>query len=1129
MGRTGLRMVVVALVALVALACGAQFASAALPAPGFTIDSMAEPTNFSATENEHCLNDVGTASGAIVTLCDMYEVSVTNTGSTSTDGSDIKIKDLLPEGVTVQRVGLRLTSHYQMEELELAGFGLCSTPPVSSGSVSCEYPGGVGFLPRLGPDDALTMLVYVTIQPGAPATFVNKAMVSGGGAGEASVESQNPNSAAQAAFGPSLFRFDIAGLDGLPDRQAGDHPYEVTTTIGLANALREESPVGAGALSGRSTSVEDVKDIVVNLPLGFVGSTLAAPQCTQVDMSGLACPPDTVVGHITTTPRTVESVNSPLYNLVPERGVPAEFGYYDQIQRAHVLYTRVVPTPAGYVLQVISPDIPQILMSHITVTFYGDPAARDQTSNAQIPLFTNPTNCAGEAPTATVYMDSWAHPAKFNADGTPVDLEEPRWSSMQYKSPPVIGCNALEFPAEIQAQPTTHESDAPSGMDFEIKLPQSETVGVPGTSVLKKVVTVLPEGFTVDPSAGDGLGACSEAQIGWLGPDGPHGEVLPGGGQLNFDGAPPECPESSKIGSLELETPLVTQKIYGELFIARQNENPFGSTLAAYVVVHDPITGVLIKITGEFLPDPHTGRLTAVFDENPNLPFSDLQLHFFGGPRAELATPESCGTFTTTSELTPYSAPDSGLAATPFDSFLINEACPGGFDPSFTAGSLNLQAGAYTSFVASFERSDTDQELAGLTVSLPPGLLANVASVPECTDAEIKQAEEGAGGCPESTRVGTVKAGVGPGPNPLFVTGKAYWTGPYKGAPFGIAVVVPAIAGPFNFGTVVVRQAVRIDPYTARVTDVSDPFPTIVDGIPLRLRRVDLYLDRPGFTFNPTNCSKEQFEGTLTGFPLGAPTTLQGTVGYATQPGESSNFTTPFQVTNCATLNFAPKFSVSTSAHTSRTDGASLTATLSEPNLPQGGEANLAHVKVELPKQLPSRLTTLQKACTSAQFEADPAGCPPASRIGYAVVHTPIVPVPLEGPAIFVSHGGDAFPSLTMVLQGDGVTIDVVGTTFISKAGITSTTLKTVPDTPFSTFTLTLPEGQDSALAAIGSLCKAKNLVMPTEFTAQNGAQLNQNTKIAVTGCPKAAHKHKKPRKASSHSRAKARKTKRHR
>ena len=343
------------------------------------------------------------------------------------------------------------------------------------------------------------------------------------------------------------------------------------------------------------------------------------------------------------------------------------------------------------------------------------------------------------------------------------------------------------------------------------------------------------------------------------------------------------------------------------------------------------------------------------------------------------------------------------------------------------------------------------------------------------------------------------------------MTGNAYLTGPYNGAPYGLAVVVPAVAGPFHLGNVVVRQRLEINPITAQVTDVSDPFPSILDplgangqtaGIPIKLRRVDVDIDGVGgmnkFTFNPTNCGKLQVGGQI-----------------ASTQGAVSNQATPFQVTNCATLKFAPKFTVSTSGKTSKANGASLTAKVTYPSAPQGTYADVAKVKVELPKALPSRLTTLQKACTAAQFAANPAGCPAASFIGKATVHTPILADALTGPAIFVSHGGEAFPSLEIVLQGSGVTIDLVGTTFISKSGSTSTTFKTVPDAPFTSFELTLPEGKYSALAANvpakakGSFCGQK-LTMPNEFISQNGATIHETTKVVVTGCPPA----RKPAKA---------------
>jgi uncharacterized repeat protein (TIGR01451 family) len=921
-----------ALLVILVFATPAMGASAA---PGFTLDSLAMPTNFAAADTN------------------AYRVTVVNAGDAPTNGSPVAITDMLPAGVKAQSIHFSTFTSQFYEGFELPAF-LCDVA-----AVKCTFPG------TLEPEQTLKMVIEVSVE-GEPRELENKAAVTGGGAAEAYIEQRNAISPSPASFGPANFDFHISGLDGARDTQAGDHPYELRTTIGLNNAVRAPGPQG----TTEDTSVEDVKDIVVDLPVGFVGSTLAAPRCSLIQLSA-GCPPETIIGHLETLPITGGQINSPIYNIEPERGYPAEFGYIDALFTTHVFYTRVVPTSAGYVLQVTNPDVPAINLTHIVATFYGDPAQRQKELGLSggafpaIPFFTNPTDCTGEPLTATIYMDSWQNPGTYNTNGTP-NFSDGKWVSSTSRSPRVSGCDSLRFPAELRAQPTTHEADKPSGLEVKLKVPQRETMGATATPTLKKILTTLPEGLTVDPSAGDGLAACSEAQIGWL-----------GGSHLNFSPDPPQCPQASKIGSLELETPLVPHKFEGEMFLAKQNENPFGATLAAYVVVNDPITGVLIKIAGEFIANPSTGRLQAVFDENPNLPFSDLKLHFFGGPRAELATPENCGTYATSMELFPYSFPDSGPATIPSDSFTIDEACPGGFAPFFTASSLNVQAGAYTPLAVTFQRSDTDQELAGLTVTLPQGLLAKVAGIPLCTDTQIHAAEEGTGGCPEASQVGIVKAGAGPGPNPLFVPGKAYLTGPYNGGPYGLAVVVPAVAGPFDFGTVVVRQSIRIDPRTARVTDVSDPFPVIIDGIPLRLRRVDIALDRPQFTFNPTSCEPETFAGSISGSPLGAPRNLNGIVGYAAQSGASSPFTTPFQVTDCAGLEFSPHFSASTKGKTSRLGGASLTVKLSYPHTPWGTEANIGRVKVSLPKQLPSRLKTLQKACTASQFNARrPRHCP---------------------------------------------------------------------------------------------------------------------------------------------------------
>jgi hypothetical protein len=1042
----------------------APSAALASAAPGWRFESVVTPTNFSEAETPTCLKG-----GTPERECPSYQLAAINAGSEATDGTPITLTDTLPEGVKLREIqfltGQGNTAANQASEDCVGG-----AHPKPSQPLQCTF---TGVLP---PDEMLRMYVFVTVNEETTGPLTNRGTITGGGAPAASTEATNEVTTALPPLGVASFGFSKDGLAGTEETQAGAHPYELVTSIDLNTEHRQTD-----FLVPEFTSPEDVRDIVVNLPLGFVGSTLAAPECTLAQLSSeSSCPPDTTVGHLFTEPEnSATNVAGPIYNLVPEHGYPAEFGYVDALHGAHVFYSHVVPSAVGYVLQTTAKEIPQINLSRVVVTFYGDPALRDGTTNPQVPFFTNPTSCSNGPQVASIYVDSWEHPARFDASGIPVNLQEPAWAKATSETPAVTGCNALQFTPELIAQPTTHQADTPSGLEFETKLVQSETVGTSATPALKNLTISFPQGMTVDPSSADGLGVCSEAQIGWEGPT-----------LFDFSPAKPECPESSKIGSLELETPLIPGKIAGEVFLASQNENPFHSTFAIYVVVNDPIIGVVLKIAGELKADPATGQLTSVFEQNPQLPFSDLSVHFFGGPRAELATPPNCGTYTTQAAMEPWSAPDSGPIAAPFDNYTIDENCAIGFAPSFTAGTTNLQAGAYSPFVGSIERQDDDQELGGLTMNLPPGLLANVASVPLCGEAQAN-----AGTCPESSLVGTVEAGAGPGPDPLFVPGKIYLTGPYNGGPYGLSVVVPADPGPFNFGLVVVRQSLRINPLTAAVTDVSDPFPTILDpvgangqttGIPIKLRRIDFDIDRPGFTFNPTDCGKLQVSGAIT-----------------SSQGASSALASPFQVTNCANLKFEPKFAASTSGKTSKAGGAGLSVVLSYPNGPVGSQANIAKVKVELPKALPSRLTTLQKACTAAQFDANPAGCPSASMIGQAVVHTPILPAPLTGPAIFVSHGGEAFPSLTMVLQGDGVTVDLVGTTFISRAGITSTTFKTTPDTPFSTFELTLPEGPYSALAAPEGLCTGK-LVMPSEFVAQNGATIHQATPITVTGCPKA-------------------------
>lgn len=1053
-------------------------ALAATPAPGWTIDSFAKPTSFSSTHNAKCLEELGSNGAGEEHFserlsCDSYKVSATNSGSRPTEGP-ITLTDTVPAGLTVQKIAFVWEGAGAKESpfgfINLAEFGLCT--PIATQPLECHFP------LALAPDEELRMVLYVTLNSGVAGDLTNTTSVSGGAGSRPATRAQSNPVDAKVPFGFSSVSALSASLDGTPDTQAGSHPYELTMRFDLNNEVRF-----APQDETRNTSIQDVRDLAVDLPLGMVGTALAAPTCTFAQLSSQEhCPSDTVVGHLTTEPPGAASVEGPIYNMVPEHGVATEFGFFDGVKGAHVLYVRVVPTPSGYVLRTTSPEIPQIDLTDLTATLYGDPAAKQEEIATQegkevggmtpVPLLTNPSDCSGRALVTSTHADSWPSPGRVSSDGTP-DFSDPSWASAASESPAVTGCNQLQFNPSLSVQPETTAADSPTGLQFDLKVPQSQPVGALATPPLRDAVVTLPVGMTVNPSSAGWLEACSESQIGWL-----------RGSLSNFTPAEPACPPASRLGSVELTTPALPGTLVGSVYLANQYENPFGSLLAGYIVIDDPTTGVVVKIPGELKADPSTGQITGVFKENPQLPFSDLKLHFFGGNRGELATPQSCGTFTTTSDLAPWSAPESGPDATPYSSYVINAGCTRGFAPSFLAGTVNSQAAAFSPFTLTLTRSDADQHLSGLTVTMPRGLLGSLKSVSQCPEPQASK-----GQCSTTSQIGEASAAAGVG-TPYWVSGgRVYLTGPYNGGPFGLSIIVPAVAGPFNLGNVVVRSSIRIDPTTAQITVVSDPLPEMINsveglhsGIPADLRAVDVRINRPGFTFNPTNCSPLSVTGTVSGIQ-----------------GASTAISSPFQAGNCGALAFGPQFSASTKAKTSKANGASLHVNIS---YRKPGEANIAKVDVEIPKILPTRLTTLQKACLEAQFNANPAGCPAPSVIATAIVRTPLLSTPLTGPVYFVSHGAAAFPDVEMVLQGEGVRLVVDGKTQI-KNGVTFAHFDTVPDAPFTSFEFNAPTGPFSIFAANGNLCQ-NDVGLHLKITGQNGAVLNQKLPVAVEGCPNA-------------------------
>ena len=526
-----------------------------------------------------------------------------------------------------------------------------------------------------------------------------------------------------------------------------------------------------------------------------------------------------------------------------------------------------------------------------------------------------------------------------------------------------------------------------------------------------------------------------------------------------------------------------------------------------------------VKLVGKVELNPTTGQLTAIFKETPDFPFTEFKLAFSGGAQAALTTPTGCGIYETSSLFEPWSE----NLVVPFASrFAIEHSTSGGpctaslpFQPSMTAGSTTDQAAGYTDFSMLLSRGDGQQRIKTLQFKTPEGLLGMISHVQLC---EEPQAAEGT--CPAASEIGQTVVTAGPGPYPLVVpqpgepSAPIYLTGPYEGAPYGLSIVVPLHVGPFDLETQKVRAKIEVDPHTSQLTITTGELPALVDGVPTDLRSIYAVVDRPQFMFNPTSCSPMSFSGTATA-----------------REGATAALSSAFQVGSCQSLVFKPNFKVSTSGKTSRSDGASLDAQIVYPTIAPGNnqassQSNIAQVKVELPKRLPSRLTTLQKACRAVVFAANPSECPAGSIVGNATAVTPVLPGPLSGPAYFVSHGGEAFPSLIVVLQGQGITVDLEGTTFINgKTGITTSTFKSVPDVPVTSFNLSLPEGPHSALAANGNLCTGGALKLPTEFVGQDGAVIKQSTKLTVEKCPKGKKKTKKTSKKTKAGRkAKAKK-----
>jgi hypothetical protein len=1065
----------------------------------------------------------GAAHAATVTVLteasgqQQYVVAATNNGDVATDGSPITISDALPANMTATAVS-------GLDSGEQGGSFECRVA-----TVNCTYSGVVE------PGDVLYVVISVSVNNAFTdgEERVDSATVAGGGAPPCGGAGEPPCPAASDATrmsgAPSSFGVASYGME-FSSEQAGAHP-NLTTSFTL-NQDEVHIPAGTG------------KDIALDLPPGLVGNVSAVPQCDMERVETEACPPDTAVGVATVRahfggPSSEEDGTTValIYNIKPSPNEPAAFAF-NAVTFPIRFDTRVLRNEGGeYAVHVSVSAITEAEAAVATsATLWGVPARHNGPGSdftafghafggpgrgAPVAFLRAPTACTGALASA-IYIDSWQHPGVLDGVGLP-DVSVPGWSSASAAIPAFSGCERLQFNPALTVAATSAQASVPAGYTVHVEVPQDENPEGLATADVRDAEVTLPRGTTISPSAANGLQACSEAQFGLK------------------SSAAGNCPPAATIGSVKITTPLLPVPVTGHVFLGQPECAPCAPADAQNgklvpLLLEAEGSGVIIKLAGKTSIDQQTGQLATTFTENPQLPFSDLELSLKGGEDAPLVNPSTCGPAIATAKLTPWSTMTATEVSAP--PIPISGCSPQGFSPSLHAGMTSTaQAGGFSGFSVTLSRPDGEQDLKSVSVNTPPGLLGMLSTISRCADAQAN-----AGTCPAASQIGTASTTLGRGTLPLTVTGgKVYLTGSYRGEPFGLSIVMPAEAGPFKLagntgqGTVVVRASIAVDPHTSALTITSDELPQQLDGIPLEIRTVNVDINREGFMFNPTNCSPMSIGGVVT--------STSGTV---------ANVSFPFQSVNCATLSFKPTFTVSTQAKTSKANGASLHVKVTS----GPGEANIGKVKVDLPKQLPSRLTTLQKACPDTTFNANPASCPAGSLVGTATAITRILKSPLTGPAYLVSHAGAAFPDLVIVLQGEGITLDLVGNTDI-KHGITISTFNSVPDAPISTFDLVLPEGPHSALAAFGNLCKttktvtvtkrvsrrvhgrvvhvlkkvkksvAEPLVMPTRITGQNGAVLQQTTKVAVTGCSKPKAKKKaKPKKKGKGKKGKGKKGK---
>jgi hypothetical protein len=1072
-----------------------------------------------------------------------YIIEAENVGDAPTSG-EVRIKDTLPPGLNPialhffdTEIGVRLFSQSGTDDLHGT---LC---PVH---LECRFPGALEGEPHkihgLQPGQRLIMAVLAEVPAGVEGSLVDLAKVSGGGAPTVAAEGES-TATPDPPF--NLFHFTPSLTDSsrtTPYTQAGGHPFEFTTDIHYetysapAPAERggSESEVGYQRSWDRAaaSTVRDPQATAVELPPGLIANPQGVPHCSLADYFNSSCShSEDVVGTAAVAFHSNASISTmePVYNLQPTGAYPGELGF-TVLNLPFGLITAGVRTGSDYGVTATA-IAPEADVNYVHLDLWGVPAeaahngirgAACQFYGAEFksleevetecegqnlnpgpagypprPFLIMPTQCSGESLTIAGRYNSWQVPGEFAETSSEI--------------PPVDGCNQLHFEPTIEAHPTTDLADSPSGLQFDLHVPQREGCTEPpsvsceyATPSLREAVVRLPQGLTVNPSAGNGLQGCSPGQIGLATPVGQT--------PAHFSEVPAQCPDASKIGVAEVKTPLLHEPLgsievlpgrIGNVYLATPHQNPFNSLLAAYIVLEGE--GLIIKLPGKIEADPQTGQLTGKFLENPQTPFEDFHLSFFGGARGDLRTPATCGSYTTTATLTPYSSPESGPPAEPSAEFETSAGPTGGAcanstaeepnKPVFHAGTETPQAGIYSPFSLKLVRQDGEQEIKGIDTTLPPGLVGKLAGVAECSDAQLAAAaahsgteERAAPSCPLGSEVGTVDIGAGAGPTPLYVQGRAYLAGPYKGAPLSLAIITPAVAGPFDLGTVVVRTALYTDPFTAQIHAVSDEIPHILEGIPLDVRSITLKMARPNFTLNPTNCEELGFTGAATSVF-----------------GQSAPLAQRFQVGGCKALKFKPKLSISLKGGTRRHTFPALKAVVTYPK--QGAYANIASAQVTLPASANLEQAHINKTCLRPQLASHT--CPASSIYGHASAVSPLLDKPLEGPVYLATGFGYQLPALVADLNGQ-IEVLLAGKVDTGREDGIRNTFEVVPDAPVSKFTLSMFGGKKGLIVNKENICGPRATTKAlAKFTAQNGKAIELEPTVH-SSCKKKGRKHGK-------------------